>query len=628
MSYTEFKKRIDTARQILVGAVPSPAGQIDQITYALIYKFMNDIDDQAASLPGGKRTYFVDEYEKYNWHYLMQQSLSAHDRLELYRQAIQNMAKNERLPELFRSIYQNAFLPFNSANVLTLFLKEVDKFSYEDSDDIGDAYEYLLSITGAQGDVGQFRTPRHIINFMVDVVAPTKDDKVLDPACGTAGFLISAFKYVQRHHDNKNEHDRLSADETSKLHDNYYGFDIDPTMVRTAKVNMYLHDFKTPHIINHDSLSSEDYWSERYDVVLANPPFMTPKGGIQPHRKFKTPAKKSEVLFVDYIISHLKPQGRAAIVIPEGVLENGANNFATLRKIMLESGLYCVVSLPVGVFSPYSQTTKTSILFFDKSRSNQTEILYINAQNDGFSLGRTRAKIDQDDLPASFDLIKRFQNNQPLESNSIEFKLANRDTLLSGLNPQTRLDIKKVFSLVSHKTNDDKCPLNELFIVEKGKLQSSKNIPGEFTFVTASEQHKTHNAYTYDRDDAIIFAANASGSLGRVHQVRGKFIVSDLCYVIYPREGKDINPDYYYHYLRLNRSAIVAQLAKGANKKAINMGDFGKLLIPNIGKTGQDKAVAAIRDLTQTKEAYQQEILALTDKVQKILEEERKIISQ
>ena len=350
MSYEEFRRRIDTARQILVGAVPSPAGQIDQITYALMYKFMNDIDDESAAL-GGKRSYFVGEYAKFNWHELMSTQLGAHERLELYREAIQTMAKNENLPELFRSIYQNAFLPFNSANVLTLFLKEIDKFSHGESDDIGDAYEYLLSITGAQGDVGQFRTPRHIIKFIVEAVNPTKDDKVLDPAVGTAGFLIAAYNHVRSQHDGKddsgerNDEKRLTADELHKIHHNYRGFDIDPTMVRTAKINMYLHGFKTPDIINHDSLSSEEYWNDWYDVILANPPFMTPKGGIQPHKKFGISANRAEVLFVDYIASHLKPNGRAGIVVPEGIIFQSGKAYKELRKNLVENSLYAVVTV-------------------------------------------------------------------------------------------------------------------------------------------------------------------------------------------------------------------------------------------------------------------------------------------
>lgn len=421
MSYEEFRRRIDTMRQILVGAVPSPAGQIDQITYALMYKFMNDIDDQSAAL-GGVRTYFTGEYEKYNWHALMSSSLGAHERLELYRQAIQTMAKNENIPELFRSIYQNAFLPFNSANVLTLFLKEADKFSHGETDDIGDAYEYLLSITGAQGDVGQFRTPRHIIKFIVEAVNPTKDDTVIDPAVGTAGFLIAAYNHVRSQHDGKDEQGntndemRLTADELDKIHRNYRGFDIDPTMVRTAKVNMYLHGFKTPDIINHDSLSSEEYWNDRYDVILANPPFMTPKGGIQPHKKFGISANRAEVLFVDYIASHLKPTGRAGIVVPEGIIFQSGKAYKELRKNLVENYLYAVVSLPAGVFQPYSGV-KTSVLLFDKELAKQRdEILFVKVENDGYSLGAQRRKITGDQFPEALDVIEKFKAGEEFAS--------------------------------------------------------------------------------------------------------------------------------------------------------------------------------------------------------------------
>ena len=423
MSYEEFRKRIDTARDILVGAVPSPAGQIDQITYALMYKFMNDIDDQSVAL-GGKRTYFTGDYEKYNWHALMSPQLGAHERLALYREAIQTMAKNPNLPELFREIYQNAFLPFNSPNVLNLFLKEMDKFSHEDSDDIGDAYEYLLSITGAQGDVGQFRTPRHIIKFIVEAVNPTKDDSVLDPAAGTAGFLIAAYNHVKSQHDGKdgtgnaNDEKRLTADEMAKLYKNYHGFDIDPTMVRTARVNMYLHGFTTPDIQDHDTLTDDRYWDKKYDVILANPPFMTPKGGIRPHRKFSINSGRSEVLFVDYITNHLTPYGKAGYIIPEGVLANIDSGRTRVREELLENGLYCVVSLPAGIFNPYSPTTQTSIVFMDKE-TKRDSVLYIKVNHDGFSLGADRHKIKQDDLPEAARLIQDFKKHGTLGKNNL-----------------------------------------------------------------------------------------------------------------------------------------------------------------------------------------------------------------
>lgn len=419
-THIEFKRKIDNARNILVGAVPSPAGQIDQITYALIYKFMSDIDDKSARLPGGKRQYFIDEYEKYDWHNLMR--LDGQDKLNRYRDALSKMNENPHLPEIFRSIYQNAFLPYNDPRTLNLFLKEIDGFLHTKSDAIGDAYEYLLSITGAQGDVGQFRTPRHIIKFIVDVVQPGKDDTVLDPACGTAGFLIAAYNYVRMQHDgvdeegNQNGEQRLTADERKKLHGNYYGYDIDPTMVRTATVNMYLHGFSTPNIEIHDTLTSDEHWNQRYDVILANPPFMTPKGGIQPHGKFGVKANRAEVLFVDYIASHLKPNGRAGIIVPEGVIFQSGTAYKELRKNLVENNLYAVVSLPSGVFNPYAGV-KTSILLLDKElAAKNDEILFVKIENDGHSLGAQRRKITGDQFPEALEVIERFKNGEELQT--------------------------------------------------------------------------------------------------------------------------------------------------------------------------------------------------------------------
>lgn len=525
MSYEEFRRRIDTARNVLVGAVPSPAGQIDQITYALMYKFMNDIDDQSAAL-GGKRSFFVDDYEQYNWHKLMSPSLGAHERLELYRQAIQTMDKNPNIPDLFRSIYQNAFLPFNSPNVLNLFLKEINKFSHGESDDIGDVYEYLLSITGAQGDVGQFRTPRHIIKFIVEAVNPTKDDTVIDPACGTAGFLIAAYNHVRAQHDGKDEQGnvdyeekRLTTDELDKIHRNYRGFDIDPTMVRTAKVNLYLHGFKTPDIINHDSLSSEDYWNDRYDVILANPPFMTPKGGIQPHKKFGISANRAEVLFVDYIASHLKPTGRAGIIVPEGVIFQSGKAYKELRKNLVENSLYAVVSLPSGVFNPYAGV-KTSILLLDKELAKQNdEVLFVKVENDGYSLGAQRRKIAGDQFPEALEAIERFTNGEELQT---EFAHAVKRSMiaesgdynLSGDRYKSAVDIYSgSWPLLKLKELEDSGDVT----LGRGKVISKidiENTPGDYPVYSSSAQGNgefgRYGDYMFD-EELITWSVDGGG---------------------------------------------------------------------------------------------------------------------
>ena len=157
---------------------------------------------------------------------------------------------------------------------LRMFLKHIDDFSYtDDSETLGDAFEYLLSTLSTQGDAGQFRTPRHIIDFIVEVVNPQKDETILDPACGTAGFLISAYQHLMKKNPN------LSSEELKAIYNNINGYDISPDMIRFLLVNLYLHQFTNPKIFEYDS-TQEDRWNEYYDVVLANPPFMTPKGGL------------------------------------------------------------------------------------------------------------------------------------------------------------------------------------------------------------------------------------------------------------------------------------------------------------------------------------------------------------
>jgi len=581
MSYEEFRRRIDTARQILVGAVPSPAGQIDQITYALMYKFMNDIDDEAAAL-GGKRSYFVGEYAKFNWHELMSTQLGAHERLELYREAIQTMAKNENLPELFRSIYQNAFLPFNSANVLTLFLKEIDKFSHGESDDIGDAYEYLLSITGAQGDVGQFRTPRHIIKFIVEAVNPTKDDKVLDPAVGTAGFLIAAYNHVRSQHDGKddsgerNDEKRLTADELHKIHHNYRGFDIDPTMVRTAKINMYLHGFKTPDIINHDSLSSEEYWNDWYDVILANPPFMTPKGGIQPHKKFGISANRAEVLFVDYIASHLKPTGRAGIVVPEGIIFHSSKAYKELRKNLVENSLYAVVSLPAGVFNPYAGV-KTSVLLLDKELAKQRdEVLFVKVENDGYSLGAQRRPVAGSQFPEALGVIEKFKAGEEFAS---EFThtvprseiAESGDYNLSG----DRYRVTKI----SENLDWPVVELGEVIKLNFGERITKKESQGTKypVYGGGGESFRTDE---FNRDSEYVIARFAM-SENCVRYVDGKFWMMDSGGTF------SVKPDYihkvdkgYVGKILLNQQNEVYACARGGAQKNLNNEHFYQIKIP------------------------------------------------
>ena len=395
---TTTKRRIDTARDILVGKVPDPKSQVEQITIALIYKFMDDMDAESEEL-GGKRKFFTGDFARYGWAKLMRSGLGGHETLALYAEGITKMPENPGIPPLFRDIFKNAYLPYRDPETLKSFLKIIDEFSYDHSERLGDAFEYLLSVLGSQGDAGQFRTPRHIIDFMVEILAPQKHETILDPACGTAGFLISAYKYILRNNTDDKGNSTLTPDDKGRIAKNFKGYDISPDMVRLSLVNLYLHGFTDPHIVEYDSLTSDERWNEFADVILANPPFMSPKGGIKPHKRFSIQAKRSEVLFVDYMAEHLTPTGRAAIIVPEGIIFQSQTAYKELRKMLVENSLVAVVSLPAGCFNPYSGV-KTSILILDKSLAKVADtIAFFKVENDGYGLGAQRRAIEKNDLP-------------------------------------------------------------------------------------------------------------------------------------------------------------------------------------------------------------------------------------
>jgi len=475
---TITKRRIDDCRDILVGKLPDPKAQIEQITIGLIYKFMADMDKEAIDL-GGKAKFFADYtitdpkdenkeitilFSNYSWDRLFDAKVTAAEMLRLYSEAIESMEKNPNLPQLFRNIFNNAYLPYRDPETLKMFLKTIGEFEYTHSEKLGDAFEYLLSIMGSQGDAGQFRTPRHIIDFLVAIVDPGKTDTIMDPACGTAGFLISAFKYIKEKNNNE-----LTPDQRKKLIQNFVGYDISPDMVRLSLVNLYLHGFSDPHVFEYDTLSSEDRWDENFDVILANPPFMSPKGGIRPHKKFTVASKRSEVLFVDYIAEHLNPKGRAGIIVPEGVIFQSGTAYKDLRKMLIDNHLYAVISLPAGVFNPYSGV-KTSILLLDAALAKiSNEVLFIKIDNDGYSLGSQRGEVKGGQLAEAISTAKSFKQSilegQDFENTTIAHSVEKSDIAKNG---DYNLSGERYKTVVLGETKFDLYELEELFEIKRG----------------------------------------------------------------------------------------------------------------------------------------------------------------
>ncbi|HCN78259.1 MAG TPA: hypothetical protein DIT13_13820, partial [Verrucomicrobiales bacterium] len=434
MLTSETKRRIDSCRDILVGKLPLPTDQVELITLALIYKFMDDLDEESVEM-GGKRSFFTQHLEPYRWRNLLPQTVSAEQRMSLFARGIELLGgadmeievkekgevKKKRiipaahLPGLFRDVFRNAFLKFRDGRILTLFLTEVNAFAYSHSEELGNAFEYLLQCMGTQGENGQFRTPRHIIDFVVACLDPQPGDRILDPACGTGGFLVSAYKHILSRHTSAGSSlpgDQLTHEQRQQVYANLTGYDITDLMVKLSKVNLFLHGFPDPAIHIYDTLSNDARWEEKADLILANPPFMTPKGGVTPHTKFRIAAKKAEVLFTDYIAEHLSSAGRGGVIVPNGIVATTQNAYVKLRRFLVEDCLVAVVSLPSGVFKPYSGV-KTSILFFDKQLARKTkEVLFLKITADGFDLGDQRREIEANDLPEAERVLKAWLAGQ------------------------------------------------------------------------------------------------------------------------------------------------------------------------------------------------------------------------
>jgi type I restriction enzyme M protein len=318
-----------------------------------------------------------------------------------------------------------------AVSIIDDIYKEIENESREGEsfqDIQGDMYEHLLSEISTAGKNGQFRTPRHIIKLMVELVAPKLEDSICDPACGTGGFLLGAFHYILSQHTSQ---DGLKTDEDgfvrgtagdrltdSRLWDRlknktFYGYDFDTTMVRIGLMNLMLHGISNPRIDYKDTLSRKYNEDDYYDVIFANPPFKgsIDKGDINESLLLKT--TRTELLFVNRIINSLVMGGRAAVIVPDGVLFGSSGAHRLLRRMLIEEcELQGVISMPSGVFKPYAGVS-TAILVFTKGGKTE-RVWFYDMESDGYSLDDKRAKIEGSDLP---DIVKRWKVRHEEEEN-------------------------------------------------------------------------------------------------------------------------------------------------------------------------------------------------------------------
>ena len=427
----ELKNRIDSLwDDFAAGGIVNPLTVIEQITYLM---FIHDLDEadnkgsmEAMMLGISHKSIFEDEVEvegrtvdgkQLKWSVFQ----------DFPAEKMFDVVKNEVFPFIINlhSDRESAYSKYMSDAIFMiptplLLSKVVEKLSdlfrmmketKLDKEDVrGDVYEYLLSKLNTAGRNGQFRTPRHIIKMMVELMQPKPDEIICDPACGTSGFLIAASEYLMEDEERKRE---VLFDKENKEHylnHMFHGYDMDRTMLRIGAMNMMAHGIDNPCIEYKDSLSDQNEDKNKYSLVLANPPF---KGSldydiVSPDLLKISKTKKTELLFVTLFLRMLKIGGRCACIVPDGVLFGSSKAHKSIRKEIVENNrLEALISMPSGVFKPYAGVS-TAILIFTKTEAGGTDrVWFYDMQNDGLSLDDKRSPIEENDIP---DIIQRFHH--------------------------------------------------------------------------------------------------------------------------------------------------------------------------------------------------------------------------
>ena len=411
----ELKNKIDGIWDIFWSSgMTNPLTVIEQITYLMFIKILDDNELKKESNAAAfdmpvVDPIFDDEHQVCRWHKF--RHFEAEAMFKNMTEKVFPFIKEDLhagRDTAFAKYMKDALFLVPTARVLVRVIDALDSLDLNNKDIMGDVYEYLLSQIAQSGTNGQFRTPRHIIKMMVELMDPKADEIICDPACGTSGFLVAAGEYLKERRKEEIFFDRQKKDHY--MNHMFFGYDMDRTMLRIGAMNMMTHGIDNPYIEYRDSLSDQNPDKEKYSLILANPPF---KGSLDADtvsadllKVCKT--KKTELLFLALFLRMLKIGGRCACIVPDGVLFGSSTAHKAIRKELVDGNrLEAVISMPSGVFKPYAGVS-TAILIFTKTGHGGTDnVWFYDMQADGLSLDDKRSPVQENDIP---DIIARFKN--------------------------------------------------------------------------------------------------------------------------------------------------------------------------------------------------------------------------
>lgn len=629
MLAAELRAQIDALwDKFWAGGLANPLVAIDQINYLIFLRRLEEQDDLEAMRRRAQGADFQSIFEGADrcrwsyWRHLKAEEMFDHVQSVVFPW-LKNVAPDNHA---FTAYMKDAVFLIPKASLLVEAVKVLDELQITEQniDTQGDIFEYMLSKLSVAGQIGQFRTPRHIIRALTAIADPRLGEPVVDPACGTGGFLIAAaqhmiakgtspelLEYDEAGTPQNLVGDRLSDAEWAWLRaEAVIGFDFDPSMVRIAAMNMVLHGIPEPHVEYADVLGPRFPHVERAQVVLANPPF---SGSIDPadiSDEFRVGTKKTELLFLQLFLDLLAQGGRAVVIVPEGVLMGGDRASRAVRRQLLDKNtLLGVVALPHSTFKPYASVS-TAALVFRRGGSTKRVWMY-RVEADGFSQNAARSPINDNDLP---DLLEQWGQREEAHYAPARGKhgwvdrqaIAARDDELA---PRVYLHVSRVAH--SYPT----VRLSEICVLRKGTTPATKAEPGPYPFITTAEKWATSARCTFSGEAIVVPLVSSTGhghaSIKRISYVNGDFDAATIVAVLQVIDDSLMVPRFLYYYLRAYKEELLVSLMKGAANVSLSLAKIGTVEVPLLPVEEQLALIAELDSLEERRVALLEDLASL-----------------
>jgi type I restriction enzyme M protein len=593
-----FYKFLDSLRNIMRKdrGVTGDAQRIEQLSWIFFLKIFDDIENENVLILTNYNSIIKKKFQWKNWA-ADAEGITGDNLIKFINNELFPYLKNlknsnlESIENIIHNCFEGISNYMSNGTLLRQLINKINEIDFKKKEDFevfGTVYEEFLRLLQSAGDAGEFYTPRALTQFIVNKLSPKINDVVLDPACGTGGFITALVDYHRKNNIK-------SIIDSKKIEKNIRGVEAKPLPYILSITNMFLHRLNTPYNIRRGNILEkplrEYSYKDQVDIIITNPPFGGAEvDGIELNVPANIRTKETAKLFLSYIVEILKNKGRAGIVLPDGTLsDDDPANLNIKENLLSQCNLHTIIKLPDSVFQPYAGVS-TNILFFEKGTSTEGIWYYEMPLPEGRkSFNKTKPITYEDLIP-----IEKWFNNKKNGNNSwyVTLKeLKKRNYNLDQKNPLSKINFVQDSHLIESLSNDEKkinelfkkidytkiknannqvIALDFLFDFEEGTLQSSKCIPGNYNFITASESWKTHNSFSHDCE-ALVLAAKASGSLGNMHHVNGKFMASGLCYVLKKKNNLFISMKFYYYFFQFIKQDFVYRTKSGTSKKVLDI---------------------------------------------------------